>query len=293
MINSAVKMHHSFLLKTLSSGIKAFALVAVCLSAAQPAEAAAVRGGLFNSNVLSGNDDGSTGAVGTGFDLNFFGTTYSQLFVNNNGNVTFNSGLSTFTPFGITGASSPIIAPFFADVDTRPAESANVQYGTDTVDGRNAFGVNWPGVGYFSNQVDKLNDFQLVLIDRSDVSAGDFDIEFNYDQIEWETGDFSAGEDGLGGFSARAGYSNGAGEFFELGGSGVNGAFLDGGPASLAANRTLNSSVDGRYVFSVRSGNVVTPPTSTPIPTPALLPGLIGVGAAALRKRKAEAATEA
>lgn len=55
-----------------------------------------------------------------GFNLNFFGTTDTNLFVTNNGNVTFNAPLGTFTPFGLTTSSIPIIAPFFADWDTRP-----------------------------------------------------------------------------------------------------------------------------------------------------------------------------
>ena len=47
------------------------------------------------ANVLARNDDGSTGAVPIGFELNFFGNRYSQLYVNNNGNVTFGSTLGT------------------------------------------------------------------------------------------------------------------------------------------------------------------------------------------------------
>lgn len=275
--------------KVATASFKGFALVALCLATASPADAMAVRSGSFSSNTLTANDDSSTGQVGVGFNLNFFGSMYDSLFVNNNGNVTFNSSLSTFTPFGIQNSSVPIIAPFFADVDTRGG-SAEVSYGSGTVQGRNAFGVNWPGVGYFSQNTDKLNDFQLVLIDRSDEGTdGDFDIEFNYDQVQWETGEASSGSEGLGGDSARVGYSNGAGDFFELVGSDVNGAFLDGGPRSLVAN-SLNSDVAGRYLFAVRNGDVVVNPGNPEdVPTPALLPGLVALGVGALRKRQSEA----
>ncbi len=271
--------------RLISASLGLMALLATTISLTESASAAAVRIGVFNANTLLANDDGSTGAVGIGFSIDFFGSTYSDLFVNNNGNVTFNAALGTFTPFNLLSTSTPIIAPFFADVDTRGSGSGIVSFGTGTVDGRTAFGVNWPGVGYFSNQTDKLNTFQLVLIDRSDTGAGNFDIEFNYDQIQWETGDASSGDNGLGGFSARVGYSNGVNTAFELPGSAINGAFLDGGSNSLIANR-LNSTVDGRYVFQARNGTVVNPDS---IPTPALLPGLVGMGAMALRKRKAEA----
>ncbi len=65
------------------------------------------------------NDDESGPLVPIGFDINFFGRTRSMLYVNNNGNVTLDSALSTFTPFG-PSIDREIIAAFFADVDTRP-----------------------------------------------------------------------------------------------------------------------------------------------------------------------------
>src|SRR5699024_5138398 len=66
------------------------------------------------------NDDGSSPLVTLPFPINFFGNRYSALYVNNNGNVTFNEPMSTYTPFALTGETGiPIIAPFFADIDTR------------------------------------------------------------------------------------------------------------------------------------------------------------------------------
>ena len=78
---------------------------------------------------LPPNDDGSTELVDIGFDLNFFGTTYSSLHVNNNGNVTFTGPLADFTPNPIVGAGLPIIAPYWGDVDTHGAGSTPVTYG--------------------------------------------------------------------------------------------------------------------------------------------------------------------
>jgi hypothetical protein len=225
------------------------------------AAAAAVRPNPgFNANTLEANDDESTPAVNLGFTVNFFGLPFTQLFVNNNGNVTFDEPLPQFTPFDLTFTQRQVIAPFFADVDTSGAGSGLVRYGNDIVNGRPAFGVNWLGVGYFSSNVDKLNSFQLVLIDRGDRGAGDFDIEFNYDQIQWETGDASEGIGGLGGFSARAGFSNGTGipgTFLELPGSAVNGAFLDTNSFTGLRNNAQGSEVLGRYVFEARNGVVV------------------------------------
>jgi len=219
------------------------------------AQGAAIVSG-FESVTFPGNDDGSIGPVSLGFTLNFYGVLRNSVFVNNNGNVTFDSGLGTFTPFSLLSTNRQIIAPFFADVDTRAGNPT--RYGTGTFGGRDAFGVTWRDVGYFNRRTDKLNSFQLLLVDRSDIAPGDFDIIFNYDQIQWETGNASGGSNGLGGNSARAGWSNGVNASFELPGSAVNGAFLDSNLASGLIYNRLNSSVDGRYIFNVRGGSVVS-----------------------------------
>ena len=100
------------------------------------------------------------------------------------------------------GENCPIIAPFFADVDTTGMGSGLVQYGNATINGFSAFVANYLNVGYFAAETDKLNSFQVALLDRSDTGAGNFDIWFNYGSILWETGDVSGGTDGLGGTSA-------------------------------------------------------------------------------------------
>ncbi len=187
--------------------------------------------------------------------------------MNNNGNMTLDAPLSTFTPDPLNGLRREVIAPFWADVDTRATRSSVVAYGRDTVNGRPAFGANYINVGYFNSRDDRLNSFQVVLIDRSDTGAGNVDIEFNYERMEWETGDASGGRNGLGGSSARVGYSNGTGSLvtsFELPGSSARGSFLDGSATGLI-RRSLGSTVPGRLVFSARSGVItqslsVTPP---------------------------------
>ena len=106
----------------------------------------------------------------------------------------------TYTPFSLITTSRAMIAPFFADVDTRDYYSGgipDVTYGQSTVDGRAAFGVNWPGVGYYWEHATPANWFQLVLIERFDTGPGNFDIEFNYNSIGWETGDARARRRGM------------------------------------------------------------------------------------------------
>jgi len=247
----------------------------------------------FNTSTLAANDDNFTGAINLGFSANFYGTTYTQTFVSNNGYITFNTGQGTFTPSGLGAGYSgqPIIAAFFADVDTDGAGSGLTSWGTGTYAGRGAFGVTWPGVGYYSSHTDKLNTFQIILTDRSDVGAGDFDIYLNYNQIQWEEGDFSGGSGGLshpGTTSAAAGFNAGTGvpgTYFELLGSLVHGAFLDGGPDSLVAG--TNDGTPGQFLFQVRGGTIIVEPPPEGVPEPITLTvfGAGLVGAAALRRR--------
>ena len=214
-----------------------------------------------NANAIPANDDGSSDRVDLPFAVNFYGTTYDHLWVNNNGNVTFTAPLSTFTPFGLIGAGTPIIAPFFADVDTRGTGSGLTKYGygQTSYEGHDAFCVNWIDVGYYSGGTDKLNSFQMLIVARPDQGPGAFDTVFNYDKIQWETGGASGGSNGLGGYSARAGLASGSstsGASLEIKGSGINGAFLDGAPGGLI-HQQENSTTNGRYVYAVRNGKPV------------------------------------
>lgn len=218
----------------------------------------------FSANVLPPEDDSPSVQAGLGFAIKFFANdVVSQIWVNNNGNLTTQSALSQFTPSGIASSvNQPLIAAFWADVDTRGGPVTT--YGQSTIDGHPAFGVSWIEVGYYGqtgSHLDKRNTFQIVLISRSDVATGDFDIELNVGKVQWETGDASQGVGGLGGNSAHMGYTNGlsgsARVSFEMPGSGVNGAFLDTNQTSGLIHNSRNSDVLGRYVFPVRSGVVV------------------------------------
>ena len=266
--------------------------VALAISATVGYAGAIHDSGLF-TNVLPANDDGSTGLVNLGFTANINSTNYTQTYVNNNGNITFNNPLGTFTPSAISGGGfGPIIAAFFADVDTRAAGSLPVTYGSTTLGGFNVFGVDYIHVGVYNSQP-IFNDFQMILTDRSDTGAGNFDIQFNYNTIVWEAGTASdAPAGGLGGTSALVGYWTSPTSNFTLPGSLVNGALVNGGPNALISH-SLNSNILGQYNFQVRNGVVITPPPVDGVPEPetyAMLLAGLGLLGFIARRRKQQAA---
>lgn len=208
-------------------------------------------------HVLAANDDSSTGQVALPFTLRFYGEEYSSLYVNNNGNVTFDAPRRTYTPYDFTTTSEPMIAPFLADVDTRPLGSGVATYGATTVDGKPAFCVNWLRAGYFPSRTDKLNSFQMLLIQQG--TTGDFDIVLNYDQVQWETGSASGGTNGFGGTPAAVGWAAGdgvPGHSWVKPGSFTTRALLDENTTTGLVHQSAGGSVAGRYSFSVVNGPV-------------------------------------
>jgi len=217
----------------------------------------------FGEGALARNDDDSSGFIDLSSifpdGLNFFGTNYSGLFINNNGNVTFGFPISTYTPFGLGGnIGVPIIAPFFADVDTRGGAtfaspggnstgSNEIYYDIDPV--TKTFTATWDDVGHFEANNTQKDAFQVSLISRGD---GNFDIAFRYENIDWVSGDASGGTNGVGGIAANAGYSIGDGSnYYELPGSGNQDAMLS------LEQRTGNTGEPGLWVFEVRNGSVI------------------------------------
>lgn len=157
---------------------------------------------------LQRNDDDVTLAIPLPFTFNLYGTNYTSVFINNNGNITFGTDFCTFTPFGFPSAAVAMVAPFFADVDTRNTLSGVVWMKMES----NRLTVIWDSVGYYNVHADKLNTFEVIISDGTDPVVGlGNNVCFSYSDMEWTTGDASGGIGGYFGSPATVGVNKGDG----------------------------------------------------------------------------------
>lgn len=153
------------------------------------------------------NDDGSTAAIPLPFNFCLYGTNWNSVFINNNGNVSFGAAYGTFTAAGFPNAAFQMVAPFWADVDTRNTAGGLVYYKiTPTY-----MIVQWDGVGYYNSHVNLINTFQLIITDGNDPIVPNGNVSFCYRDMQWTTGDASSGSGGFGGFDAIVGANKGDG----------------------------------------------------------------------------------
>ena len=218
-------------------------------------------GGAHAANVgeTDGRNDDGYMALSLGFDVSFFGNTYDTLYINNNGNVSFGSGISSYVTSGPTGADAPVISPFFSDVDTTNPSSGVVHYDLSS----NQLIVTWDNVGYYDAHADETDSYQLVLRGTNyNVPVGEGSIGFFYEDMGWESAPDSNS------LYAATGF-----------GDGLNsGEVLQGSDSA-----GLDSIVQNKYIWFDPNLNVVPPPSNVPEPDSLSLFG-IGLLAAALVK---------
>lgn len=229
-------------------------------------------GSPFGDSVLPSGDDGPN--VQLPFTYTFFGSTYDNVYVNNNGVLSFGSsfsstGTSTSQTFPITDGT--LIAPFWSDVDTRhanagvsipssipgvPGDYVYCRVDSDSSSSSNAAIQNiirtrttattytparsviatWYKVGRFGLSFDSLNTFQAVL--TTDGSRS-FSV-FLYPQggVNWINSTSSSSA------YAQAGFNKG---------DGVNYVHVPGSRTPAIANLAQTSNVDirGMWIFRV------------------------------------------
>lgn len=221
--------------------------------------------------------------------MNFYGTTYERLFINENGTLTFGAGSAATATPDLLNFGTPVIAPLLADVDL--LVDGSVSYGWNSFSRQ--FVVTFASVQPSSGGAS--NYMQVIISDDSALTGteGDFTLELNYDRIAWDLG------------GATAGFSNGAGLGFVFAGAGEAGAYLGSFPdfdvpncdaSNPLACRNFNVAsgttnqagfpVTGRYRFEFRNGvPVAVPGDDIDVPAPAGL-GLVALGSLLLMLRR-------
>jgi hypothetical protein len=172
------------------------------------------------------NDDGSSPAIQLPFVFNFFGTPVNSIYINTNGNISFGSPYSTFTASSFPDSTYIMIAPFWADVDTRGTGSGLVYYELTSTH----LVVRWDTVGYYASLFDKKNDFQLIITDGTDsILPVGTNVSFCYGDMQWTTGNASQGVNGFGGIPSTVGVNRGNGtDFFQVTRNDASGSTFDG-----------------------------------------------------------------
>ncbi len=188
------------------------------------------------------NDDGSSPLITLPFQFCFYGQNINSCYINNNGNVSFGASYGTFTANSFPDPTFIMVAPFWADVDTRAAGSGIVYYKVTPT----AMIVRWQTVGYYSLYDDKLNDFQLIITDGNDpILPSGNNVSFCYGDMAWTTGDASGGTNGFGGNPATVGVNRGNGtDYIQIGqfdqpGTAYDGPFGTADEVSWLDNQTF------------------------------------------------------
>ncbi len=211
-------------------------------------------------------DDGSYGPIALPFNYDFYGQVYNSVYINTNGNITLENCMTGFAaagfpagPGGFNG-DTVIVAPFWADVDlSSPVPNINkVQFKVTPT----ALYVNWTDVGYYPEETDLLNTFQLIITDGSDpVVANGANTSFCYKDMQWTTGAANEGVDGFGGNPANVGANRGDGiNYIQFGRFDQAGGAYDG---PYGANDGIDFLDDKYFSFTTDVTTSNVPPVIT------------------------------
>ena len=208
---------------------------------------------------MSRTDDGSLGPIALPFTFDLYGSSYSQVWINTNGNLTFTGPYSSFTASGFPMVM-PMVAPFWADVDTRNPASGQIHYKLSATN----LIVTWDNVGLYNSRADLRNTFQVIIGSPTDalLSPGQ-NVSMRYGDMQWTTGVASAGVGGFGGIPATVGVNKGnTTDYIQVGRFNLNDASYDGPGGASDGVRYL---IGQCFEFKVNNaGNI--PPSANNLP---------------------------
>ncbi len=211
------------------------------------------------SKYSGSNDDGNveidvTSVFADG--INFFGTTYTEIYLSGNGLITFGDSHDNDNDDGFSVTDLPALLPFYSDLNVN--QGGEIYWDFDAANGK--ITITFDRVEPYNYSDGSINDddddgaansFQVVL---TDLGGGDFNVEYIYEGIQ---------DAFVGGDHAIVGLTDGSGRIYELEGSGSD-SFMEsnyatndfgrGDPTGTFSFRTINGTPD---VFAVdgTSGN--------------------------------------
>eukprot|EP00545_Synedropsis_sp_CCMP1620_P004640 CAMPEP_0119006542 /NCGR_PEP_ID=MMETSP1176-20130426/2347_1 /TAXON_ID=265551 /ORGANISM="Synedropsis recta cf, Strain CCMP1620" /LENGTH=872 /DNA_ID=CAMNT_0006958459 /DNA_START=29 /DNA_END=2647 /DNA_ORIENTATION=- len=242
-------------------------------------------------STLESNDDKSISTT-LPFDFSLYGTLYQKLtsliYVNNNGNLSFDKSYEDYTASGFPIDGISMIAPFWSDVDTRGEGNGQLWY---KVIDDNSFSVIWDRVGYYNEKTDLRNTFQVIIsdgtVEKFGIGNGGFNnVCFCYGDMDWSTGSASGGVDGFDGVPATAGINRGINNnYVQLGRFSKTGTVHDGPGGSVDGvdwldfqgyeNFAEGAMASSPVCFDARLDNIA--PVVTGFPMDQILAGTCGI----------------
>ena len=209
------------------------------------------------------SDDGFV-EVTLDFPFTFYGTTYTAgtpIYINNNGNLSFFSEYTAFDTINFPTDEFTMIAPFWADVDTRTR--GNVYYKQEN----NKLIVIWDQVGYYFRKNDKANTFQVVLTSDPANLDGRGNVCFCYADMDWTGGEATGGKFGFGGQPATVGMNRGNGvDFVQFGRFDKPGTDYDGGYGDTDGVDFLDNRLGLPEGFCLNTSGINIPPVMLGFP---------------------------
>ena len=244
--------------------------------------------------------DGEDGDLGLpiGFDINFYGTTYSEVFVNSNGSISFGSGSDNYddsldqvldgaagvVAYGVDLYNDGITGDEHDGPETSWGDERHQDFfywGRTTYQGHDAFVATWMNsTDCCDDTNDVLATFQVMLVDIDDDGGDDLDIIVNYGGIDTSaegydaeegcsaTGDYYCVAIGLGTVvDGEVQYASIVDDHGTLYNGLATDVVADDGAHPLREGH-LNNAVPGRFKFQMRDGELPQTATEPGAPAP-------------------------
>ena len=144
-------------------------------------------GAAFGSTVSLGDDDSQVVTIPFSFD--WYGTSYTSLYINSNGVISFGASQTNTTvdPCG-TAQTVPFAAPWWVDLD--PPNNGSIRYDTHGSTGTRVFVVQWEDVEAYPNSTG-FATFEVQLHEIDD------HVEFHYEDVTFSLSGVDNGADGF------------------------------------------------------------------------------------------------